>query len=97
MGHSWYMISVGGVRTNCITYYLMNFEDYTKKNLYASSAAAQSETTVAKMLVGNKCDLESIRDVDVEEGRKLAEEKGLFFIETSALNSTVVNRNYLHY
>nr|GMD20175.1 ras-related protein RABA5b-like [Ipomoea batatas] len=43
------------------------------------------------MLVGNKCDLESIRDVSVEEGKLLAEEEGLFFIETSALDSTNVN------
>lgn len=43
------------------------------------------------MLVGNKCDLESIRDVSVEEGKLLAEEERLFFIETSALDSTNVN------
>ncbi|KAL3517874.1 hypothetical protein ACH5RR_020463 [Cinchona calisaya] len=49
------------------------------------------DTTVARMLVGNKCDLEDIRDVSMEEGKSLAEEEGLFFIETSALNSTNVN------
>ena len=53
--------------------------------------AAHCDTTVARMLVGNKCDLEDIRDVSVEEGKSLAEEEGLFFIETSALNSTNVN------
>lgn len=48
------------------------------------------DTTVARMLVGNKCDLENIREVSVEEGKALAEDEGLFFIETSALNSTNV-------
>ncbi|XAR58773.1 hypothetical protein NMG60_11014305 [Bertholletia excelsa] len=48
------------------------------------------DTTVARMLVGNKCDLENIRDVSTEEGKTLAEEEGLFFIETSALDSTNV-------
>lgn len=48
------------------------------------------DTTVARMLVGNKCDLENIRDVSVEEGKNLAEEEGLFFMETSALESTNV-------
>lgn len=48
------------------------------------------DTTVATMLVGNKCDLENIRDVSVDEGKSLAEEEGLFFIETSALDSTNV-------
>ncbi|KAJ0075941.1 hypothetical protein Patl1_34963 [Pistacia atlantica] len=49
-----------------------------------------SDTTVARMLVGNKCDLEGIREVSVEEGKSLAEAEGLFFIETSALDSTNV-------
>ncbi|KAI3772837.1 hypothetical protein L6452_04031 [Arctium lappa] len=48
------------------------------------------DTTMARMLVGNKSDLENIRDVSVEEGKRLAEEEGLFFIETSALDSTNV-------
>ncbi|XP_031492487.1 ras-related protein RABA5d-like [Nymphaea colorata] len=49
-----------------------------------------SDTTVARILVGNKCDLESLRDVSVEEGKELAENEGLFFMETSALDSTNV-------
>ncbi|XP_057964732.1 ras-related protein RABA5c-like [Malania oleifera] len=48
------------------------------------------DTTVARMLVGNKCDLEEIREVSIDEGKSLAEEKGLFFMETSALDSTNV-------
>lgn len=45
------------------------------------------DTAVARMLVGNKSDLEGIRDVSVEEGKTFAEEEGLFFMETSALNA----------
>lgn len=52
--------------------------------------AAHSDTTVAKMLVGNKCDLDNIREVPVEEGKALAEAEGLFFMETSALDATNV-------
>ncbi|KAJ8431427.1 hypothetical protein Cgig2_004459 [Carnegiea gigantea] len=48
------------------------------------------DTAVARILVGNKCDLEDIRDVSVEEGKSVAESEGLFFIETSALDSTNV-------
>ncbi|KAK6930623.1 Small GTPase [Dillenia turbinata] len=51
---------------------------------------AHSDPIVARMLVGNKCDLENIRDVSIEEGKSLAEEEGLFFMETSALDSTNV-------
>ncbi|MBA0710417.1 hypothetical protein Golax_009710 [Gossypium laxum] len=46
------------------------------------------------MLVGNKCDLETIRDVSVEEGKALAEEHDLFFMETSALDSTNVKKAF---
>lgn len=56
--------------------------------------AAHSDTTVAKMLVGNKRDLEDIRDVSVEEGKNLAEAEGLFFIETSAFDSTNVHKAF---
>ncbi|RZC47234.1 hypothetical protein C5167_040176 [Papaver somniferum] len=41
-----------------------------------------SDTTIARIDLGN------IRDVSVEEGKSLAEAEGLFFMETSALDST---------
>nr|GEY71271.1 Ras-related protein RABA5c-like [Tanacetum cinerariifolium] len=38
----------------------------------------------------NKCDLDNIRTVSVEDGKNLAEKQRLFFMETSALDSTNV-------
>ncbi|PSS32625.1 Ras-related protein like [Actinidia chinensis var. chinensis] len=52
------------------------------------------DTTMARMLVGNKSDLANIRDVSLEEGKDLAEAEGLFFIETSALDSTNVKKAF---
>ncbi|PIA35865.1 hypothetical protein AQUCO_03400034v1 [Aquilegia coerulea] len=49
-----------------------------------------SDTTIARMLIGNKLDLANIRAVSVEEGKALAEAEGMFFMETSALDSTNV-------
>lgn len=46
------------------------------------------------MLVGNKCDLDNIREIPKEEGKALAEEEGLFFMETSALDSTNVEMSF---
>ncbi|KAL6555622.1 Ras-related protein RABA5b [Orobanche hederae] len=63
-------------------------------NRWLDELKTHCDTTVATMLVGNKCDLENIREVSVEEGKTLAEEQGLFFIETSALDSTNVNKAF---
>ncbi|XP_039070970.1 ras-related protein RABA5e-like [Hibiscus syriacus] len=52
--------------------------------------SAHSCTTVARMLVRNKCDLKSTREVSLDEGKRLAKSEGLFFTETSALDSTIV-------
>ncbi|KAJ0092961.1 hypothetical protein Patl1_26238 [Pistacia atlantica] len=58
------------------------------------ASVSHSDTTVARMLVGNKCDLGNIRNVSVEEGKSLAESEGLFFMETSALDSTNVKKAF---
>ncbi|KAG1254224.1 hypothetical protein G6F68_010953 [Rhizopus microsporus] len=51
-----------------------------------------TDPNVVIMLVGNKADLsESSREVETEEGRSLAEEEGLLFIETSALDATNID------
>lgn len=51
-----------------------------------------SDMNVVAMLVGNKCDLESLREVSVEEGRSLAEAESMYFMETSALDATNVTQ-----
>lgn len=67
----------------------------TQSNIYMKLTlpepiAVHCDTATVRMLVGNKCDLENIREVSVEEGKNVAEEEGLFFMETSALDSTNV-------
>lgn len=48
------------------------------------------------VLVGNKCDLGSSREVSEEEGRNLAEKEGLCFMETSAMENLNVEEAFLH-
>lgn len=43
-----------------------------------------------KLLVGNKSDLESNRQVKTEEGKTLAESLGIKFLETSAKDAVNV-------
>ncbi|KAF7835994.1 ras-related protein RABA4c-like [Senna tora] len=54
-----------------------------------------SDKNILVMLVGNKCDLGSLRAVPVEEAKELAQRQGLFFMETSALDSTNVEPAFL--
>lgn len=46
---------------------------------------------VITILVGNKSDLKDAREVSTTDAKSLAETRGLFFMETSALNSSNVN------
>jgi len=49
-----------------------------------------ADDSMVIMLVGNKNDLKHIRAVREEEALKFAEKENLYFIETSALDSTNV-------
>jgi Ras-related protein Rab-11A len=45
---------------------------------------------VVTILIGNKTDLKHAREVSTTEGKALAEAQGLFYMETSALDSSNV-------
>ncbi|KAL8262446.1 hypothetical protein R6Q59_023795 [Mikania micrantha] len=47
------------------------------------------------MLIGNKSDLDSHREVSTEDATEFAEREGLFFMETSALEATDVEPAFL--
>lgn len=47
-----------------------------------------------KLVVGNKCDLESERQVSYEEGKEMADSLGVKFLETSAKQSNNVENAF---
>ena len=49
---------------------------------------------VNKLLVGNKCDLESKRAVTYEQGKEFADSLGIDFIETSAKTAANVDKAF---
>ncbi|XP_021232244.1 ras-related protein Rab-25 [Numida meleagris] len=53
-----------------------------------------AEASIVVMLVGNKSDLAQAREVPMEEAKMFAENNGLLFIETSALDSTNVEQAF---
>ncbi|KAL1561574.1 Ras-related protein RABA5e [Salvia divinorum] len=75
-----------------VVYDITRRSTFDNVRLWLDELKTHSDTAVAKILVGNKLDLGNIREVSVEEGKKLAESEGLFFVETSALDSTDVEK-----
>jgi Ras-related protein Rab-11A len=47
------------------------------------------------MLIGNKCDLGTLREVQTEDAKQFAQGENLFFMETSAMDSTNVDIAFL--
>ncbi|XP_002531672.2 ras-related protein Rab11D [Ricinus communis] len=56
---------------------------------------SHADKNIVIILVGNKCDLESQRVVPTEDAKEFAQKEGLFFLETSALESTNVETAFL--
>uniref|UniRef100_A0A0D6R9W2 Uncharacterized protein n=2 Tax=Araucariaceae TaxID=25664 RepID=A0A0D6R9W2_ARACU len=53
-----------------------------------------TEHNIVVMLVGNKSDLRHLRGLSTEDAQTFAEKEGLYFIETSALESTNVENAF---
>lgn len=54
-----------------------------------------ADNNIVIMLLGNKSDLDSQRDVSSEDAKEFAEREGLYFMETSALEATNVEPAFL--
>lgn len=54
-----------------------------------------ADKNIVIMLIGNKCDLASLRAVPTEDAEEFAQRENLFFMETSALESTNVETCFL--
>ncbi|KAJ0019995.1 hypothetical protein Pint_32663 [Pistacia integerrima] len=53
-----------------------------------------ADSNIVIMMAGNKSDLNHLRAVPEEDGHSLAEKEGLSFLETSALESTNVEKAF---
>ena len=59
-------------------------------NRWLQELKEYGDENIVIMIVGNKIDMRHLRAVPLEEGKRFAEEKNLFFIETSAVEDTNV-------
>ncbi|XP_066544313.1 ras-related protein Rab-17 isoform X1 [Amia ocellicauda] len=74
-----------GAQAALVVYDITKRESFARAQLWLKELERQyflGETAVA--LVGNKGDLDDLREVALQEGQTLAENKGLLFMETSA-------------
>eukprot|EP00250_Pteridium_aquilinum_P019882 c2461_g1_i1 orf=130-798(-) len=75
-----------------VVYDISRRQSFDEISRWLEELRVHSDMSVVAMLVGNKCDLEHLREVSVEEGRSLAEAETMYFMETSALDATNVTK-----
>jgi len=74
---------------------LARLAEFTWSRSPLAHSRALASQTVNKILIGNKCDLESMRQVSRQQGEQLAREYGMKFLETSARDSTNVQEAFI--
>ncbi|CAD8195891.1 unnamed protein product [Paramecium octaurelia] len=67
-----------------VVYDVTERQSFKNAELWIQEVKDQGSQTMIMILVGNKTDLESKRQVATEEGQQLATEQNILFIETSA-------------
>lgn len=82
-----------GAHVALLVYDITKRETFTRAQLWLKELERQTipDSTVV-WLVGNKSDLSQSRQVSAQEGQSLAEDRGLGFLETSALSGDHVNQ-----
>lgn len=64
-------------------------------NNWMKNIEQHASDSVNKVLIGNKCDIESSKVIDTERGQDLAEEYDVKFFETSAKTGQNVNTAFI--
>ena len=76
-----------------LTYDVTDENSFKNIKNWIKQIEQNAQTNVCKVLVGNKCDKPD-RKVSEEEGRKLANDFGMNFFETSAKSNQNVNETF---
>ncbi|NP_001089868.1 uncharacterized protein LOC734934 [Xenopus laevis] len=74
-----------------LVYDITKHQSYENVDRWLKELYDHADASIVVMLVGNKCDLkDEAQEVPSEEAKAYAEQNGLLFIETSALDATNV-------
>ncbi|KAH8857319.1 Ras-related protein isoform 1 [Schistosoma japonicum] len=77
-----------------LVYDVCVLQSFRNLEIWLKELNDHAEKNIVVMLVGNKCDLRHLRSVGTEDARFFAQQQGLSFIETSALDSTNVEEAF---
>ena len=77
-----------------LIYDITNSETYDNVENWISQIKEESSPNVIIYIVGNKIDMENERKVTTEEGKKIADDYKLPFIETSAKSDININETF---
>jgi small GTP-binding protein len=75
-----------------IVYDVTNRDSFDRIKYWIESVYAKLSSDVIIILVGNKIDLESIREITFDEGYELAKKYDIHFFECSAKNGININK-----
>ena len=78
-----------------IVYDITDRESFDNVKQWLNEIDKYACENVNKLLVGNKSDLDSKRQVDFDEAKAFADERGIPFLETSAKSATNVEKAFL--
>eukprot|EP01126_Amoeba_proteus_P065897 TRINITY_DN9446_c0_g1_i2.p1 TRINITY_DN9446_c0_g1~~TRINITY_DN9446_c0_g1_i2.p1 ORF type:complete len:221 (+),score=40.78 TRINITY_DN9446_c0_g1_i2:73-735(+) len=78
-----------------IVYDITNRDSFQSTQRWIDDCHTFASEGIKIILVGNKSDLQHLREVSTTEGRIFSEKHGLSFMETSALKDTGVNEAFM--
>eukprot|EP00124_Ichthyophonus_hoferi_P002778 Ihof_evm5s205 gene=Ihof_evmTU5s205 len=79
-----------------LVYDIAKHKTYENVQRWLTELRNHADSDIVIMLVGNKSDLKHLRSVPEEDARTYAEQEGLRFIETSALEATNVEDAFVN-
>ena len=78
-----------------LVYDITDLESFQNLNSWLIEIEKNASKNVYKILVGNKCDMESERKVTIEQVKAVASQYGMKFVETSSKESTNVSDAFI--
>lgn len=91
MTSAYYRGAVGAM----LVYDMTKRQSFDHMARWLEELRGHADANIVIMLIGNKCDLGTLKAVPTEDAQEFAQRENLFFMETSALESTNVETAFL--